>query len=197
VFKRAPLSVITIVLCVLVFFWQGLDMRHATKVAALWPMASTFFSPVQLVSYAFLHGSPTHLIFNMFGVWSFGAALESAFGSKRYALIYGTAILTAAAAQLITQQVQADMGPALGASGGVFGLLCAYAVAFPRERVVLIFPPIPMPAWVFATLYGAYELFAGASGWQTGTAHFAHLGGMLGGLWVLGGRKKTQARDVV
>ena len=69
----------------------------------------------------------------------------------------------------------------LGASGGVFGLLLAFAWYFPKQRLMLLFPPIPMPAWLFVTLYGGIELVLGVTGAQPGVAHFAHLGGMLGG----------------
>ncbi|MGZ5146519.1 MAG: rhomboid family intramembrane serine protease, partial [Burkholderiales bacterium] len=71
--------------------------------------------------------------------------------------------------------------PTVGASGGVFGLLLAFGLYFPRRMVMLIFPPIPMPAWLFVTLYGLLELFLGITGTSQGVAHFAHLGGMLGG----------------
>jgi membrane associated rhomboid family serine protease len=49
---------------------------------------------------------------------------------------------------------------------------------------VLLFPPIPMPAWLFVTLYGVLELYLGVTGTEEGVAHFAHLGGMLGA-WLL------------
>lgn len=69
----------------------------------------------------------------------------------------------------------------VGASGGIFGLLLAYAMYFPRQRIMLLFPPIPMPAWVGVLLYGLWELFNGVTDRAPGVAHFAHLGGMLGG----------------
>ena len=69
----------------------------------------------------------------------------------------------------------------VGASGGVFGLLLAFAMLFPQRKVVPLIPPIPMPAWLFVTGYGALELFLGVTGTQSGVAHFAHLGGMAGG----------------
>ena len=75
--------------------------------------------------------------------------------------------------------------PDVGASGGVFGLLLAYGMYFPHNRVMLLFPPIPMPARVFVTLYAVIELFLGVTGSQEGVAHFAHLGGMIGGYLLL------------
>src|SRR5579862_8901219 len=71
--------------------------------------------------------------------------------------------------------------PVIGASGGVFGVLLAFAWYFPRQRLFVIPIPIPIPAWLFVTLYGGLELFLGVTGRQEGVAHFAHLGGMLGG----------------
>jgi len=72
----------------------------------------------------------------------------------------------------------------VGASAGVFGLLLAYALLFPNRRIMLLFPPIPMPARMFVLLYATLELVLGVTGTQSGVAHFAHLGGLLGGWWV-------------
>ena len=70
--------------------------------------------------------------------------------------------------------------PTIGASGGVFGLLLLYAYLFPKRKVIPLIPPIPMPAWLFATLYAVLELVLGVTGTEAGVAHFAHLGGMIG-----------------
>ena len=75
--------------------------------------------------------------------------------------------------------------PTVGASGGVFGLLLAYAIYFPNNRIMLLFPPIPMPARLFVVLYALLELYLGVTGTQAGVAHFAHLGGMIGGFAML------------
>ena len=75
-------------------------------------------------------------------------------------------------------------GHTVAAYRDTFRLLLAFALMFPRRTVMLIFPPIPMPAWLFVTIYGVIELFQGVSGTQAGVAHFAHLGGMLGG-WLM------------
>ena len=74
---------------------------------------------------------------------------------------------------------------ACGASGGVFGILLAYAMFFPNRIIVLLIPPIPMPAWLFVMLYAGIELTLGVTGTQAGVAHFAHLGGMIGGYIVI------------
>jgi membrane associated rhomboid family serine protease len=77
-----------------------------------------------------------------------------------------------------------QIAPTVGASGGIFGLLLGFAMMFPRRKIVPLIPPIPMPAWVFVTLYGALELYLGVTGTASGIAHFAHLGGMIGG-WIM------------
>ena len=72
----------------------------------------------------------------------------------------------------------------VGASGGVFGLLLCYGLLFPNRQLMLLIPPIPIRARNFVLIYGGIELFLGISGLQPGVAHFAHLGGMLGG-WLM------------
>ena len=153
---------------------------------ALWPLHMNF-EPWQLVTYAFLHDRSNylHLLFNMFAVFMFGAALEHFWGSRRYLVFYFACVLSAAATQLVFTALSATPEATIGASGAVFGLLLAFAIYFPRQRVVLLFPPIPMPAWLFVTLYGALELVLGVTNTQAGVAHFAHLGGMLGGAVVI------------
>jgi len=147
---------------------------------ALWPLGPAF-APWQIVTYAFLHGNPTHLFFNMLGLYMFGAPLERFWGARRQLIYYLVSVLSAAIVQIVSAFLSGSPYPTVGASGGVFGLLLAFALFFPRTRVMLLFPPIPMPAWLFATLYGALELVLGVTGSESGVAHFAHLGGMLGG----------------
>ncbi|HXY75839.1 MAG TPA: rhomboid family intramembrane serine protease, partial [Steroidobacteraceae bacterium] len=88
---------------------------------------------------------------------------------------------SAALTQLAVQGTAGPPEEVIGASGGVFGVLLAFAWFFPNQKLILLFPPIPMPAWLFVTLYGLLELWYGVTGRQEGVAHFAHLGGMLGG----------------
>jgi membrane associated rhomboid family serine protease len=157
---------------------------------ALWPLATSSmnvgasFEPWQLVTYAFLHGSMLHLAFNMFALYMFGGALERVFGTRRYLTLYFVSVLSAAVTQLVVAMLAGAIYPTIGASGGVFGLLLAYGMYFPHNRVMLLFPPIPMPARTFVVLYAVLELFLGVTGSQEGVAHFAHLGGMIGA-WVL------------
>jgi membrane associated rhomboid family serine protease len=158
---------------------------------ALWPWGAAQvdpqvgFAPWQLVTYAFLHGSLLHLAFNMFALYMFGGALERVFGGRRFLTLYLMSVLAAAVTQLLVAAMSGGVYPTVGASGGVFGLLLAYAIYFPRSRVMLLFPPIPMPARVFVVVYAVLELYLGVTGSQEGVAHFAHLGGMLGGYLTL------------
>ena len=126
-----------------------------------------------------------HLAFNMFALYMFGGAIEQVFGSRRYLAYYLVCVVSAAVAQLAVAGMTGDYYPTIGASGGVFGLLLAYGLYFPNNRIVLLFPPIPMPARVFVFVYAALELVLGVTGSQSGVAHFAHLGGMVGGFLML------------
>ena len=154
---------------------------------ALWPPGGfdSRFEPWQLVSYSFLHGGFAHIFFNMFALYMFGSEIERLFGSRCYALYYFAAVVAAALTHLVST---AWMGgapvPMVGASGGIYGLLLAFGIYFPHRRVMLLFPPIPMPARVFVFGFAALELVLGITQTAAGVAHFAHLGGMLGG-WLM------------
>jgi membrane associated rhomboid family serine protease len=154
---------------------------------ALWPLSSGHasappFMPWQLLSYAFLHGGFAHLAFNMFALYMFGPDIERLVGSRRFLIYYLVCVVSAAAAQLLVLNAVGNPPvPTVGASGGIFGLLLAFGLAFPHRKLMLMFPPIPMPAWLFVTLYGLLELYLGISGRDVSVAHFAHLGGMVGG----------------
>ena len=151
---------------------------------ALWPLGDSF-QPLQLVTYAFLHANWAHIVLNMLGLALFGADLERIWGGRRFLFYYLFCVLSAALTQLLVMGLTGENSPTLGASGGVFGLILAFAITYPNRIVVLLFPPIPMPAWLFATLYAIIELFLGVTQTQAGVAHFAHLGGMLGGYLLL------------
>ncbi len=158
---------------------------------ALWPpQAASYggagFMPWQLVTYGFLHGGFAHLFFNMFALFMFGSEIERLFGAKKYLTYYFLCVIGAALMHLIVvQAAELPPLPTVGASGGVFGLLLAFGMAWPRRTLMLLFPPIPMPAWLFVTLYGLLELYLGVTQTQSGIAHFAHLGGMATGFVVI------------
>jgi membrane associated rhomboid family serine protease len=167
----------------------GLQYLFADRVApfALWPWV--WFEPWQLVTYGFLHGDAFHLAFNMLALASFGAPVEQVLGTRRFGLYYFTCLIGAGLVQLavVTLAMQEGGRPyaTVGASGGVFGVLLAFGMMFPHQRVMLLFPPIPMKAWVLVVGYGLVELVMGMTRTQSGVAHFAHLGGMAFGLALL------------
>ena len=140
----------------------------------------------QLLTYGFLHAGVPHLFFNLLALWMFGAQIESAWGSRRFATYYLVCVIGAGLVQLLVVTFFADnIIPTIGASGGVFGLLLAYGMMFPNRIIVLLIPPIPIKAKWFVILYGGLTLFLGISDTASGIAHFAHLGGMLFGFLLL------------
>ncbi|QNH17515.1 hypothetical protein HEP73_02837 [Xanthomonas sp. GW] len=180
---------------VAVFLLQQLLGDDTFAPFMLWPIgAFDAFSPGQnfqiwqLLTYGFLHGGFSHLLFNMLALYMFGGPLEQTWGNKRFLTYYLVCVAGAGLCQLLVGWWTVSNGgepyPILGASGGVFGLLLAFGMLFPNQRVMLLFPPIPMKARTFVIVFGALELVMGFTGWQPGVAHFAHLGGMLFG-WLL------------
>ena len=167
-----------------VFLLQQVAGATMLKLFALWPPGSGLFQVWQLVTYGFLHGSWTHIFFNMFALFMFGGMLERLWGARRMLIYFMICIVSAGLTQLAVLAAQTNAsteGYTIGASGGVFGVLLAFAWYFPRQRLYVIPIPIPLPAWLFVTIYGLLELLFGVTGVQSDVAHFAHLGGMLGG----------------
>lgn len=183
-FSLPPVTQALIIINVVMFFLQGIVGDALTGSLALWPLG-TQFMPWQIITYAFLHGSLMHLLFNMFGVYMFGADIERVLGPRRYLNFYLVSAVSAAIAQLLVTGMTGGHYPTVGASGAVFGLLLAFAMLFPHRTIMPLFPPIPMKAPVFVALYGGIELFLGVTGTQAGVAHFAHLGGMAGGFLLI------------
>ncbi|MES1994384.1 MAG: rhomboid family intramembrane serine protease [Pseudomonadota bacterium] len=143
----------------------------------------------QLVTYGFLHANFSHLFLNLFALWMFGTAVERYWGSARFVVYYFVCLVGAALVQLVAMYLHLRAGgapfPTLGASGAVFGLLLAFGMMFPNERIMLLFPPIPLKAKWFVLGYGGLELFFGVAGIASNIAHFAHLGGMLFGFLLI------------
>ena len=140
------------------------------------------FWPWQLVTYSFLHGDFTHLLFNMFALWMFGVQIENTWGSKRFAIFYFVCVIGAALIQMMV--MWGVPIPTLGASGGVFGILLAFGMLFPEQPIYLYFL-FPIKAKWFVIGFGALELWAAVTGTQAGVANFAHLGGMLFGFLLI------------
>jgi membrane associated rhomboid family serine protease len=156
---------------------------------ALWvnpssPFGGLLAAPWQLITYSFLHASIAHLLLNMFGLWMFGSDVARVWPPARVLLAYFAAVITGGLAHLLAGVVAGTAAPVIGASAGVFGLMLCYAMMFPHRRVMLLIPPIPMSARTMVIVYAVIELGFGVSGTQLGVAHFAHLGGLLGG-WLV------------
>jgi membrane associated rhomboid family serine protease len=157
----------------IIFLLQQLKPDFATYYFALWPLGDFFdgtqmvspFQPWQLVTYAFLHGNFIHLLFNALMLVQFGPRLELTLGTKRYSWFLATCTIGAAVCQLgVGTWMHANgyqVGPTLGASGFVYGVLLAWAVFYPHDRVMMILPPIPMSVRTMVMVFGGIELFLG------------------------------------
>jgi len=201
IYSRRPTNnssipdVIFIILIVngLLFSLQQFAPRFTFEYLALQPLVSPpgyltpSFIPSQLITYGFVHSTNSlmHILFNMLMLWMFGRDIERLMGPQRFLIYYITCIAGAGIIQLLVGVLQGGGVPTVGASGGVFGILLAYGMAFPERRILLLFPPIPMKAKYFVIMLGLLELYFGFSGVNNGIANFAHLGGMLFGYWLI------------
>lgn len=150
---------------------------------------SSHFAIYQLFTYMFLHGGWTHLFFNMFAVWMFGRIMENLWGSRRFLIYYLVCGIGAGVMQELTLLFDIFVlgipgYMTVGASGAVFGLLLAYGLSFPEERMFIIPIPFPIKAKWLVAGYAVLEVLLGIGGGD-GIAHFAHLGGMLIGLLLM------------
>ena len=192
----------------------GIDL---VKIFGLHQFQSNDFRPHQIITHLFMHGSFTHLFFNMFALWMFGKILENIWGQKKILIYYMITGIGAAAIHLIFCQyqiinisnqipelvniaiegkynpsiplskklTQLIITPTVGASGAVFGLLLAFGMLFPNALLYLYFA-IPIKAKYFVIGYGLIELYAGISNNPAdNVAHFAHLGGMIFGYFLI------------
>ena len=180
--QMPPATKTLLLVCVAMFCLD--QLVPLVRLLALFPLASGLFWPWQVLTYAFLHGDGFHLFFNMLGLWMFGSELERLWGARRYLMFLLAGVLAAAAAQLLVSALLGWRDPTVGASGGLFALLLAYGMLFPNRVIMPLFPPIPMKARTFVIVFGTLELVLGLSG-SRGVAHFAHLGGMVGGFLMI------------
>lgn len=163
-------------------------------ILALFYPTSEYFRPYQLVTHMFMHGDLTHLFFNMFALFMFGPAIEARLGEQKFLAYYFITGFGAMALHLGVQAFEFSAGlpaynaniPMLGASGAIFGVLTAYGMLFPDNKIMLLFPPIPMKAKYMVILFAVFELIAGLGPFRgDGIAHFAHLGGALFGFLLI------------
>ena len=142
----------------------------------------------QLFTYMFLHGGFYHLFGNMFALWMFGRIIEQVWGPKRFLFYYIFCGVGAGLTQEVLQLFTASGGMTIGASGAIFGILLAFGMIYPNERIFIIPIPVPIKAKWFVMFYAALELFLGFNAGHSGSdnvAHMAHIGGMLFGLLLI------------
>ena len=144
---------------------------------ALWPLGSGF-GFWQLFSYMFMHANFTHILFNMLALWMFGMELEHVWGSRKFFIYYLLCGFGGGLANLLVAPMFTTVGPTIGASGAVYGVLLAFGMMFP-DRPIYIYFLLPIKAKYFVVMYMAFEVFSVGS--MDGVAHFAHLGGALVG----------------
>jgi rhomboid family protein len=134
------------------------------------------YRPWTIVTYQFLHANFLHILFNMIALFFFGPRLEARIGSRHFLLLYLISGASGAVLSLAT-----PYAAIIGASGSVFGVLVGFARYWPRERIY-IYALIPVEARFLVIFLAALSIWSGFSGGGN-IAHFAHLGGFLGG-WV-------------
>ncbi len=170
------------------------------------------FGVYQLVTYMFMHASLSHLFFNMFALWMFGCIVERTWGARKFLFYYMACGIGAGLLQEMAQFVQFYMLAAenihgfsvsqimtvakasavginlwttVGASGAIYGILLAFGMLYPEERMFIFPLPVPIKAKFFVVGYAAIELFMAFSTSGDGVAHLAHLGGMLFGFLLI------------
>jgi len=145
--------------------------------------AGIIYRPWTLVTYMFLHAGLWHILFNMLGLFFFGPRLEQRLGGQHFLGLYFASGITGAVLSIVNALVNpvvSPFTPIVGASGAVFGVLLGFARYWPREQIY-IWGVVPVQARVLVAVMTGLALFGGFGGMQGGVAHFAHLGGFLGG----------------
>ena len=194
-----------ILINVMVFIATLVNENLMMGAFALYYPTSPNFHWWQVITHMFMHGGFWHIFFNMYTLFIFGCVVERIIGTKKFLLFYFVCGLGAVGLHFLVQyfQMQSFMDsaaagsaaayqsiamiksvPTVGASGAIYGVLIGYAMLFPESRMTLIFPPVTLSAKWMVVAFAAIELLTGVTGWASGVAHFAHLGGMLIG-WLL------------
>lgn len=171
-----------------VYFLQMVK-PEVTGLFAFYPTTTMIIQhPWSMITYMFLHGGITHILFNMMALYFFGPRVESRLGSKSFVNLY----LISGVSGAVLSTILPTNASIIGASGAIFGVSLAYAMFWPTTQI-LIYGIIPVQARVLVILYTLYSIFAGVTGFEAGTAHFAHLGGYVGAYLYL--RFKSQNTD--
>lgn len=203
-----PITKNLIIINVIIFLAQQV-YPNLTDIFGLHFILANDFMPYQLFTYMFLHGGWSHLFFNMFALWMFGRTMEQVWGQKRFIVYYLICGVGAGLMQELTQGISfwlqgladapgvnvIDVGimsvgeylnywTTIGASGACYAILLGFGMTFPNERIMLLIPPIPLKAKYFVIGYAVIELLSGLDGGDK-VAHFAHLGGMIFGVFII------------
>lgn len=173
------LLIINLIVFLATMVLERYGYNNITTMLALNSIATGRFRLWQLFTYMFIHAGWSHILFNMFALWMFGYVLENFWGSRRFLVYYLVCGIGAGLCNLLVP----GWGITVGASGAVYGILLAFGMMFPDERIYLYFL-MPIKAKWFVIGYAAIELFQGIFA-ADGIAHFAHLGGMLFGLLLI------------
>ena len=201
-----------IIINVIIFVATLINEDFMIGTFALFYPPSRFFHWWQVITHMFMHGGFWHIFFNMYTLLIFGSVVERYLGPKKFLLFYFICGLGAVALHFgveylqihaymdsaaegnaaALQQIEAiKYTPTVGASGAIYGVLMGYAMLFPESKMTLLFPPVTLSAKWMVVVFAAIGLFTGVTGWASGIAHFAHLGGMLiGWLMILMWRKR-------
>lgn len=196
--------------------------KSLTDWGALHFFMASDFHVYQFITYQFLHGGFTHLFFNMFALWMFGCVIENVWGPKKFIFYYifcgvGAGlcqemvqyisfaadgltsmdpgqVLNVNGQRLMTVDQIMNLSSTIGASGAVYGILLAFGMTFPNERIFIFPLPIPIKAKWFVAVYAIIEFVSAMSSVGDGVAHMAHIGGMLFGfLLILYWRKRPNS----
>ena len=167
-----PVVLLLVLVNIAVFLLQGMAPGLAGWFAFV--PSAVLVRPWTLVTYMFLHGSLSHIVFNLLALYFFGPRIEARMGSQQFATLYFASGITGALLSMLFSGA-----PIIGASGGVFGVMLAFAFFWPHD-VILLWGIVPVPARVLVIGTTALALFSGFSGGGDGIAHFAHLGGYAG-----------------
>jgi membrane associated rhomboid family serine protease len=136
----------------------------------------------QLLTYIFLHGGISHILFNLLALWMFGGELENYWGSKKFLFYFLFCGIGAGICTVVL--TPSGIIPVIGASGAIYGLLLAFGWLFPDRRIYIYFL-LPIPAKYFVIIFGLIELISSMEGTGGGVAHLTHLGGLLFGLFYM------------
>ena len=184
--RTSPVVLNLIIINALAFFAVnvfGNDVAYEELInsLALYPIETILFRPYQLLTYMFLHADIFHLLFNMLGLWMFGTVIEKMWGAKRFIIFYLACGIIAGVTQMFF-----GIGPSIGASGAIMGVLVAFGMTFPNTELFIMPIPFPVKAKWAISGFIVIDLLSGLAGSENDPiAHFAHLGGAIAGFLIM------------